>query len=171
MSLDIHWEKLTEPSTLKTTVGWLNAKLTQHLEAFPIISDLHIELIDLGTIPPEVSILDISDLQWPFLATAAQEPNNKSDNLQMTLHVSYDSPVFITLAGKLALNYPSPQFASLPLKLILRKIILLGKLILVRSGATMMLSIVMDDDARLEYDIETEIGDPTKHGKKFIISN
>ena len=49
--------------------------------------------------------------------TIPEQPPNNHPNLQLHLHINWHSNLRITLTTSLLINYPSPMFMSLPIKL------------------------------------------------------
>lgn len=169
MSFDIHWEYISGQDSLKTTANFLNEAIQKELARFPLISDFHLELVDVGNNPPTIDLLDISDPQFPFQSAAGEGHATNEKDVQMTLRVAFDSPVEVIISFSLTLNYPSSKFVSLPIRLTLRRINLMAKVIFVRTALqTIMISLVRDADTRLEYDFEAEIGDPNRHVLKKV---
>jgi distribution and morphology protein 12 len=76
------------------------------------------------------------------------EPSSSSlPSLQLHLHISHSSDLQLTLLTSLQVNYPSPLFMSLPLKLSITGLSLAADLVVAYSGAKHRLHLcVVDED-------------------------
>lgn len=71
----------------------------------------------------------------PAPPTLLQPPTTPSDpSLQVHLRVSYSGPLSVTLSTSLLINYPSPLFMSLPLKLQLTSLAFSGVFLIAFEG-------------------------------------
>jgi mitochondrial distribution and morphology protein 12 len=67
-------------------------------------------------------------------------------NLQLHLHINWHSNLRITLTTSLLINYPSPMFMSLPIKLSVTGLIFTGELAVAYEGARRRVHICILDD-------------------------
>lgn len=172
MSFEIKWDSITEPAFLETLKDSFNKKLVE-THKMPWIQNLRIEKLQLASdMPPELSIETLEDLQPPFNLNLASQGHNSNDesfeeNMQITLRTIYKSNVNIKIAGELVVNYPAPMFATLPFRVTIKTIQLNGRVIIARAGKhCTMISIVRDKDSEFDFDLDSEIGDTSKHGIK-----
>jgi len=75
-----------------------------------------------------------------------QEPPNPHPNLQLHLHVDWHSDLRITLTTSLRINYPSPMFMSLPIKLSVTGLVFNGELAVAYEGERRRVHICILDD-------------------------
>ena len=75
-----------------------------------------------------------------------QEPPNPHPNLQLHLHVNWHSDLRITLTTSLRINYPSPMFMSLPIKLSVTGLVFNGELAIAYEGERRRVHICILDD-------------------------
>jgi len=61
-------------------------------------------------------------------------PKPEHPNLQLHLHISWESNLRLTLATSLLINYPSPMFMSLPIKLSITGLVFDGQLAVAYQG-------------------------------------
>ncbi|KAF5386725.1 hypothetical protein D9615_001523 [Tricholomella constricta] len=71
---------------------------------------------------------------------------NQHPNLQVHLHVNWQSDLRITLTTSLLINYPSPMFMSLPIKLSVTGLIFNGELAVAYEGERRRIHICILDD-------------------------
>ncbi|KIJ94705.1 hypothetical protein K443DRAFT_109921 [Laccaria amethystina LaAM-08-1] len=117
------------------------------------------------------------DQKAPLLPPPAQNPY---PNLQLHLHVNWHSNLRITLTTSLLINYPSPMFMSLPIKLSVTGLIFVGELAVAYEGQRRRVHLCILDDLdpygpagdrqRLlpSIYIESEIGQADKHVLKNV---
>ncbi|KAF8163662.1 hypothetical protein B0H34DRAFT_649827 [Crassisporium funariophilum] len=74
----------------------------------------------------------------------AQE--NPHPNLQLHLHINWQSDLRITLTTSLLINYPSPMFMSLPIKLSVTGLVFNGELAVAYEGERRRVHICILDD-------------------------
>ncbi|KAF8891386.1 hypothetical protein BD779DRAFT_1661759 [Infundibulicybe gibba] len=72
--------------------------------------------------------------------------HNPHPNLQVHLHVNWHSNLRITLSTSLLINYPSPMFMSLPIKLSVTGLIFAGELAVAYEGERRRVHICILDD-------------------------
>jgi distribution and morphology protein 12 len=85
-------------------------------------------------------------------------PDNPHPNLQLHLHVNWHSNLRITLTTSLLINYPSPMFMSLPIKLSVTGLLFTGELVVAYEGERKRVHICILDD----LDPYGPVGDRTK---------
>jgi len=61
-------------------------------------------------------------------------PKREHPNLQLHLHISWESNLRLTLATSLLINYPSPMFMTLPIKLSITGLVFDGQLAVAYQG-------------------------------------
>ncbi|KAF9030354.1 hypothetical protein BDZ89DRAFT_1064771 [Hymenopellis radicata] len=66
--------------------------------------------------------------------TIAPDPPNNHPNLQLHFNISWHSDLRITLTTSLLINYPSPMFMSLPIKLSVTGLIFTGQVAVAYEG-------------------------------------
>ena len=74
--------------------------------------------------------------QVPAASTSSDPQPVKSEhpNLQMHLHISWESNLRLTLTTSLMINYPSPMFMTLPIKLSITGLVFEGQLAVAYQG-------------------------------------
>lgn len=75
-----------------------------------------------------------------------QPQPNQHPNLQTHLHVNWHSDLRITLTTSLLINYPSPMFMSLPIKLSVTGLVFNGELAVAYEGERRRVHICILDD-------------------------
>jgi distribution and morphology protein 12 len=73
------------------------------------------------------------------------EPEQEHPNLQLHLLVSWHSDMRLTLTTSLRINYPSPLFMSLPIKLSVTGLVFVGELAVAYEGGRRVHLCVLDD--------------------------
>lgn len=73
-------------------------------------------------------------------------PPNGLPNLQLHLHVTWHSNLRITLTTSLLINYPSPMFMSLPIKLSVTGLLFTGELAVAYEGERQRVHLCILDD-------------------------
>ncbi|THH20885.1 hypothetical protein EW146_g556 [Bondarzewia mesenterica] len=68
-------------------------------------------------------------------ASDGPPPDNPHPNLQLHLHITWHSNLRLTLATSLRINYPSPLFMSLPIRLAITGLLFTGELAVAYEGA------------------------------------
>ncbi|PFH51713.1 hypothetical protein AMATHDRAFT_141947 [Amanita thiersii Skay4041] len=95
------------------------------------------------------SVSAIGEMQY---ASNAPQPSdqrqypNPHPNLQLHLHVNWHSNMRITLTTSLLINYPSPMFMSLPIKLSVTGVVFNGELAVAYEGERRRVHICILDD-------------------------
>ena len=90
-----------------------------------------------------------TDLPLPHNDPESTQPPprpTEHPNLQLHLHVNWHSNLRITLTTSLLINYPSPMFMSLPIKLSVTGLIFTGELAVAYEGARRRVHICILDD-------------------------
>ncbi|KAH9900950.1 hypothetical protein C8Q73DRAFT_225074 [Cubamyces lactineus] len=64
----------------------------------------------------------------------ARKPPPQHPNLQLHLHISWHSKLRLTLTTSLLINYPSPMFMSLPIKLSVTGLVFNGEVVVAYEG-------------------------------------
>jgi len=75
-----------------------------------------------------------------------EPPQNPHPNVQLHLHVNWHSNLRITLTTSLLINYPSPMFMSLPIKLSVTGLVFDGELAVAYEGERRRVHICILDD-------------------------
>ncbi|KII88168.1 hypothetical protein PLICRDRAFT_111065 [Plicaturopsis crispa FD-325 SS-3] len=73
-------------------------------------------------------------------------PPNQHPNLQLHLHITWQSDLRITLTTSLLINYPSPMFMSLPIKLSVTGLLFTGELAVAYEGERRRVHLCILDD-------------------------
>jgi distribution and morphology protein 12 len=73
-------------------------------------------------------------------------PPNNYPNLQVHLHINWNSDLRITLTTSLLINYPSPMFMSLPIKLSITGLVFCGEVAVAYQGERSRVHICILDD-------------------------
>jgi len=68
------------------------------------------------------------------LPDPAQQGQNPHPNLQLHLHITWNSNLRLTLTTSLLINYPSPMFMSLPIKLSVTGVLFNGEIVVAYEG-------------------------------------
>ncbi|RDB22147.1 Mitochondrial distribution and morphology protein 12 [Hypsizygus marmoreus] len=79
-------------------------------------------------------------------AEQEEQQQNLHPNLQVHLHVNWHSDLRITLTTSLLINYPSPMFMSLPIKLSITGLVFTGELAVAYEGERRRVHICILDD-------------------------
>jgi mitochondrial distribution and morphology protein 12 len=113
----------------------------------------HQDLADMTVDPPPPQIaVGVAMSRDPALAeaeAAAQEqdepPADEHPNLQLHLFVSWHSDLRMTLTTSLRIDYPSPLFMSLPIKLSITGLVFNGEVAVAYEGGRRVHLCVLDD--------------------------
>ena len=92
------------------------------------------------------SLSNPSPGQSGVLKPPAQPQQNPHPNLQVHLHVNWHSNLRITLTTSLLINYPSPMFMSLPIKLSVTGIVFDGEVAIAYEGERKRIHLCILDD-------------------------
>ncbi|KAF8582312.1 hypothetical protein K439DRAFT_1647638 [Ramaria rubella] len=82
----------------------------------------------------------------PSIPAPDDSPQNDRPNLQVHLHITHQSNLRLTLTTSLLINYPSPSFMSLPIKLSVTGLIFTGEVVVAYEGARRRVHICILDD-------------------------
>lgn len=144
MSFEINWQDLGEDEAVNDSIkSFLNSHL-QSISLPSYVSSLQVTDFCLGGIPPNITLREISDPLDEFYNHIEKEelPKDKipeesdygcqsadgengdllpevqaESDLQFLVEVDYKGDMRIGVSAELALNYPSPSFMTLPVKL------------------------------------------------------
>ncbi|KAF5331037.1 hypothetical protein D9619_005266 [Psilocybe cf. subviscida] len=98
-------------------------------------------------LPSDTSLSDIPPPPPPPDPNANTDPpENPMPNLQLHLHVAWHSDLRITLTTSLLINYPSPMFMSLPIKLSVTGLVFDGELAVAYEGQRKRIHLCILDD-------------------------
>ncbi|PPR07755.1 hypothetical protein CVT24_003706 [Panaeolus cyanescens] len=99
--------------------------------------------------PSDASLSDPSPSQSsdaPGQAAPPQPNQNPHPNLQLHLHINWHSNLRITITTSLLINYPSPMFMSLPIKLSVTGLVFNGELAVAYEGERKRVHLCILDD-------------------------
>lgn len=82
----------------------------------------------------------------PPAETQQEAPPPMHPNVQLHLHVSWQSNLRITFTTSLLINYPSPMFMSLPIKLSVTGLVFNGEVVVAYEGERKRIHICVVDD-------------------------
>ncbi|KAI0288215.1 hypothetical protein BC826DRAFT_1093134 [Russula brevipes] len=99
----------------------------------------------LGPSPPALATAKDAGSGSPGAAQDEPEPEQEHPNLQLHLLVSWHSDMRLTLTTSLRINYPSPLFMSLPIKLSVTGLVFVGELAVAYEGGRRVHLCVLDD--------------------------
>ncbi|SCU79462.1 LANO_0A06326g1_1 [Lachancea nothofagi CBS 11611] len=145
MSFEINWENLVDDQAINSSIkSFLNSQL-QSISLPSYVSSLQVTGFRLGDTPPKIILREISDPLNEFYEHISnerlpkehetdsedssssqrsnEEPGNESErespesDLQLLVEIDYKGDMQIDVSAELALNYPSPSFMTLPVKL------------------------------------------------------
>lgn len=169
MSLDINWKVVTEPAFLDALKKRINEYLSS-LTSLDFVNGLYIEELSLPlesqNNPPEIEIEEITAPKPPFYLQGEEQLGPK--DMQITVKLKYESKLKVSISGDIVLNIPAPQFIALPIKVTLTHIHIVGRAIIVKcNNDRTLVSLCRDEETLFDYDLDSEIGDPTKHCKYY----
>lgn len=101
---------------------------------------------------PLPSPRSLSEQEQPPLQEKQQKQQQSQDdhpqhpNLQLHLHINWHSNLRITLTTSLLINYPSPMFMSLPIKLSVTGLVFTGELAVAYEGQRRRVHLCILDD-------------------------
>ena len=93
---------------------------------------------------PQPSSRSLSE--QPSLQETPQQSQDSHPNLQLHLHINWHSNLRITLTTSLLINYPSPMFMSLPIKLSVTGLVFTGELAVAYEGQRRRVHLCILDD-------------------------
>ncbi|KAG2150722.1 uncharacterized protein EDB93DRAFT_1083960 [Suillus bovinus] len=93
---------------------------------------MHVSMPSLGEFRPMTSNMSI-----PSFDPGSQAPTSPPDNpnLQLHLYLNWHSNLRLTLTTSLLINYPSPSFMSLPIKLSVTGLVFTGEVAVAYEGS------------------------------------
>ena len=77
---------------------------------------------------------------------ASPNAGNMQPNLQLHMHISYNSDLRLSLTTSLLINYPSPMFMALPIKLAVTGLIFNGEVVVAYEGERKRVHFCILDD-------------------------
>ncbi|PPQ66187.1 hypothetical protein CVT26_011047 [Gymnopilus dilepis] len=96
---------------------------------------------------PDDSLGDPSPATSPEQVAPLTEPQqNPHPNLQLHLHINWHSNLRITITTSLLINYPSPMFMSLPIKLSVTGLVFDGEVAVAYEGERKRIHLCILDD-------------------------
>ncbi|CDO92996.1 unnamed protein product [Kluyveromyces dobzhanskii CBS 2104] len=124
MSVDIDWDNIhCDLSVNQGVKDFLNSRL-QEFELPSYVNNLKVTNFDLGTMPPSVVLKQMDDPLDDFYSylleegdISGEDAKDKNTDVQLLVELDYKGDMSIELSADLVLNYPSPQFMILPVKL------------------------------------------------------
>ncbi|KAF9014127.1 hypothetical protein BDQ17DRAFT_1342129 [Cyathus striatus] len=106
-----------------------------------------------GTLDPALNLSNLSSGNASLDASPPQSneeappsPENPYPNIQVHLHINWHSNLRITLTTSLLINYPSPMFMCLPIKLSVTGLIFNGELAVAYEGQQKRIHLCILDD-------------------------
>lgn len=146
MSFEINWESLGEDPIVNNSIkDFLNSHL-QSISLPSYVGSLRVTDFCLGCTPPKITLREISNPLEEFYEHISNErladeieasssnlrgedhfhgenddsgkdEKDSDSDLQFLVEIDYKGDMLITVSAELALNYPSPHFMTLPVKL------------------------------------------------------
>ncbi|KAJ3888215.1 mitochondrial distribution and morphology protein 12 [Lentinula edodes] len=112
--------------------------------------------------PPSSNESSLSNQREPSDSPPPPPPAaNNYPNLQLHLHINWHSDLRITLTTSLLINYPSPMFMSLPIKLSVTGLVFTGELAVAYEGERGRVHLsILDDLDPYGLAAERSKGDP-----------
>ena len=95
---------------------------------------------------PRCSLSEQPSLQEVQQQSQQPPSQDKHPNLQLHLHINWHSNLRITLTTSLLINYPSPMFMSLPIKLSVTGLVFTGELAVAYEGQRRRVHLCILDD-------------------------
>jgi distribution and morphology protein 12 len=103
-----------------------------------------------GHLSKQNKSIDVDD---PFISSSTppppqreKPPPNPHPNLQLHLHINWHSNLRISLQTSLLINYPSPMFMSLPIRLSVTGLVFNGEVVVAYQGERKRIHICILDD-------------------------
>ena len=173
MSIDLEWGKLNS-SLSSYLVEVLNKQLADTPRP-SFVGAIEVTSLDFGSASPEVELVDLRDIYRDFLEDDEDEHRpvkvtgdddsvewvsrgvdhrlppgpHVHPNLQLHLQVNWHSNLRITLTTSLLINYPSPMFMSLPIKLSVTGLLFTGEVAVAYEGERRRVHLCILDDLDL----------------------
>lgn len=128
MSVEFNWDALQEPPLLESLRELINEKLTNTFKGDGLVQNLTLKEISFGARPPEVVLEDLRDPHPEFLLGNTNPFGlAEEEAAQLVVRVKYEGSLVAVVHGELAVNYPAPQFVTLPFKIAIKEVLLHGK--------------------------------------------
>ncbi|KAF8901276.1 hypothetical protein CPB85DRAFT_1323925 [Mucidula mucida] len=154
MSIDLDWCKL-DASLSSKLVSILNRQLASTARP-SFIGPVEVTSLEFGSTSPDVELVDLADIYRDFMEDDDDDEEEDFEwvsrrgahppELYAPLHapipgpsmlhfnISWHSDLRITLTTSLLINYPSPMFMSLPIKLSVTGLIFTGQVAVAYEG-------------------------------------
>ncbi|AMD20139.1 HCL012Cp [Eremothecium sinecaudum] len=120
MSFDINWDKISgDPHINQHIKEFLNLQL-ESIELPSYVSNIKMIDFKLGGIPPTITLKQIGDPLDEFYQAIIDEGSpmgDKNTDIQFLVELDYKGDMLMEVSAELLLNYPSPKFMRLPVKL------------------------------------------------------
>ena len=184
MSVEFNWAALQEPPLLESLRELINGKLATAFKGDGFVQNLTLKEISFGAHPPEVVLEDLRDPHPEFLlGNASPFGLAEEEAAQLVVRVKYEGPLVAVVHGELAVNYPAPQFVTLPFRIAIKEVLLhgkrppsekplldlwIGRLYVVRLADKLMISLRRDAETKVSFAFDSEIGDPARHSLKNV---
>lgn len=170
MLFDIDWLAVRTPAVHAAVRDWLNEQVGG-MELPSFIHRVEVLEVDLGSVPPEVTIRHIGD-PFPEMYEAGESeeglaaagdttPVPNPEDTQLTLEVRYEGNLAVTLHVELLLNYPSQEFLTLPVSLTLLEVFVHAVVAVAYLHAPSSLAVVLVLCDIHEGEEETRLGAET----------
>jgi distribution and morphology protein 12 len=143
MSFEIDWSLLQDGVEAKELVLFLNSRF-EAISRPNFLGPISVQSFSFGSIPPEVSIVNITEPMEDFyLADADMQSTsdsqlyhkysdtfteNRDFDCQIEIDIAYKGDMSMSISTELIINQPTPGFLSLPLSLTLTKSNFKGKI-------------------------------------------
>lgn len=177
MSVEIDWDNIRGDLSVNQGVkDFLNSRL-QEFELPSYVNNLKVTNFDLGTMPPNVILKQMDDPLDEFYSYLLQEGDiskeaakDKNTDVQLLVELDYKGDMSIELSADLVLNYPSPQFMILPVKLRISDIGMHCLCLLAYLKKQLFISFLCDvSDPLLENDkLQVDPSGPNFMGKRAL---
>jgi distribution and morphology protein 12 len=152
MSFNINWELLKTGEEAFKLKDYLNLRFSD-IQRPSFLGKVSVINLDFGSIPPEVSVITITDPMEEFYIE--EEPSEEDDfsqnttselsgfsnsllklersemDAQVELSITYKGDLSLSISTELIVNQPTPNFLTLPLILTVTKTSLKGSLYLI----------------------------------------
>lgn len=124
MSVEVDWDNISgDPQVSLGMKDFLNSRL-EELELPSYVNNIRVESFNLGSVPPKITLKQMTDPLDEFYSYLVRESEikeedalDKNTDLQLLIEVEYSGDMCIELSAELVLNYPTPSFMLLPVKL------------------------------------------------------
>ncbi|AET38555.1 ERMES complex subunit MDM12 Ecym_3041 [Eremothecium cymbalariae DBVPG len=173
MSFDINWNKVNEdPKVNQNIKDFLNSYL-ESIVLPSYVNNIQMTKFKLGELPPNIILKKIDDPLHEFYEAVAAETGSIGDrksDLQFLVEVDYKGDMLIEISAELVLNYPSPNFMRLPVKLTISDIGLHSLCLISYLQNQLFISFLCDVSDPILDDAETilDTTGPTFLGSKSL---